>query len=243
MEKEQCGAAVVYFTAVCAAFGTLSYLVAVILSFFSVVRLTAFHHLFGFFLIFCSSLLHAFCIGTRENETVNSEKRAFYSRDARRAFRKTFLFLTAIYAFMLICLTLFDPSFGRTGFLSFKEWANMTPDIFWARVNFVPFKTVMRFVRAIGTSAVSVRAIVINLLGNLCVFMPLAFLAPAGIVRLRRFWAFFVSITAFVAFIELSQLILLTGMCDIDDLILNVGGACVFYALVKIPPIYNKIIP
>ena len=37
--------------------------------------------------------------------------------------------------------------------------------------------------------------------------------------------------------IELLQLLLLTGSSDIDDVILNVSGAMLFYALLRIPAV------
>ena len=44
-----------------------------------------------------------------------------------------------------------------------------------------------------------------------------------------------------VVIVEILQFILLTGSCDIDDVILNVLGACVAYKLFNIKIIKNVI--
>lgn len=54
---------------------------------------------------------------------------------------------------------------------------------------------------------------------------------------LRKFWLTALSVIIVVACIELAQLVLMVGTCDVDDLILNVLGASVGYGLYRLSAI------
>ena len=70
-------------------------------------------------------------------------------------------------------------------------------------------------------------------MGNLAAFAPFAFFLPVLFNKMRSFKNFLIAMIIIVLTAEISQMILLTGAADIDDLILNVLGATVAFGLLK----------
>lgn len=64
-----------------------------------------------------------------------------------------------------------------------------------------------------------------NLGGNVLLFAPFGVLLPARFQPLRRFWRFLAVFAGSVAAVEILQLLLRVGFCDVDDLLLNALGA------------------
>ena len=65
-----------------------------------------------------------------------------------------------------------------------------------------------------------------NFLGNILVFVPLGVFLPLLFQKQRSFLLFLLSVCAGVCLIELIQYVSQLGSLDVDDLILNVPGAC-----------------
>jgi len=63
----------------------------------------------------------------------------------------------------------------------------------------------------------------------------MGFFIPTLFKKIDNFKKFAVLIISIVIFVELTQLITKTGICDIDDVILNVGGALIMYMILQIP--------
>ena len=120
--------------------------------------------------------------------------------------------------------------------LLFWRTPNRGPAPYWDRVlemvNLVPFKTVRRYLRLLDSRAlVFIRLAVVNLFGNIFMFVPLGLLIPAAYPRTARWWKV-LSITAgVIAAVEITQMLTLLGTCDIDDLLLNLLGAAMGYIL------------
>ncbi len=70
------------------------------------------------------------------------------------------------------------------------------------------------------------RYALVNLLGNVAVFIPFGLFLPLLFQRERGFFLFLITTTLVICLIELAQLLTRRGALDIDDLILNVPGAC-----------------
>ena len=136
-----------------------------------------------------------------------------------------------LYLYLLLTFTLSDDYFYRSGI-------NMTREEYLAtRVNYLPFETVKLYIRAFLHGYVVVRLTVLNLIGNICAFMPFAFFLPR-LFRLQRKWYVFLpTVLLCVCAIEGMQFAFMVGSCDVDDLILNAGGAFLLYLLLLIPPI------
>ena len=99
-------------------------------------------------------------------------------------------------------------------------------------LNPVPFETVCRYVRLLGhPDSAYVWIAVVNLFGNILMFVPLGLLMPEAYPRTARWWKV-LSITAgVIAAVEVTQMLTLLGTCDVDDLLLNLLGAAMGYGL------------
>lgn len=101
-----------------------------------------------------------------------------------------------------------------------------------AGFNLQPFGTLRRYIWVLrhSQSQAQLRHAVVNLVGNVVMFVPLGLLLPALWQRLRRFWIFLLWLTAIILAVELLQLLSGLGSCDVDDLLLNVcGGSLGFF--------------
>ena len=82
--------------------------------------------------------------------------------------------------------------------------------------------------------AYQARHAVINLGGNVGMFIPLGFFLPAVFSRLQKFWKTILVTAVIVCAVEVLQLFSLLGNCDVDDLILNLIGAAMGYGIFAI---------
>jgi len=135
-----------------------------------------------------------------------------------------------VYLILVITLTLFDASWGRSG-IKIKSLHNVSKYI-----NLKPFKTIKSFLMVFDSYLYSTKDIMLNLFGNLSAFMPMSIFLPLIFKKQNKFYVFLFTMILFVGCIEGLQLATGSGRCDIDDLILNVGGAFILYLILKIPP-------
>ena len=133
-----------------------------------------------------------------------------------------------IYCFVLVYV-LFLSRGTRDGF-TFAEYMRRF-------TNFIPFKTIVEYVQRYidGYRNLSV----LNLLGNLALFVPMGALLPCVIRKLDRFWKVNLTVLGMVVMVEIVQGILRVGSVDIDDVLFNVVGAMIGYGLIRLPFIYN----
>lgn len=133
---------------------------------------------------------------------------------SRRKNRKYAIVLFIIYMFLL-CYFLFVSE--RLGKAADAEY----------RYNIVLFQEIKRFANNI--ELLGVKAVIINLAGNVIAFMPFGFLLPAVIkqkigVIMTTFLSF-----EFSLFVECLQLYMRVGCFDVDDLLLNTIGGFLGY--------------
>jgi len=103
------------------------------------------------------------------------------------------------------------------------------------KINLVPFRTVAEYVEMYKTNAASlVRHAVINLGGNVGVFIPLGIFLPALWDKLMQTKAMFICSSAIIAAVEIVQYFTLLGSLDIDDYILNMVGIFIGFLLYKL---------
>ena len=143
-----------------------------------------------------------------------------------------FLSLFILYIYFLITLVLFDGYFGRKGFsdLSYYDITQIKEHA-QNNLNHIPFKTIFHFF----SDETGNRAFVVNIIGNLAAFAPFGFFIPLLFRKVNNSLKLVLSVSLIVIVVELLQLILLTGSCDIDDVILNTLGAYIVYVILKIP--------
>ena len=92
-------------------------------------------------------------------------------------------------------------------------------------INLVPFRTIGRYIDRLYNSAGKLNhQAVINLGGNVIMFIPLGFLLPFVSDRAKKLKNCFVMTFVVILSVELLQLATLLGSFDIDDLLLNMIG-------------------
>ena len=103
-------------------------------------------------------------------------------------------------------------------------------------INTKLFDTVQRYIWVLKHSReeLQIRHAVINLAGNVVMFVPLGFLAPCIWVKLRKFGWHFLYMVLIIVSVEVLQLITLLGSCDVDDLLLNLVGTTIGFGAWKI---------
>ncbi|MBQ3262803.1 MAG: VanZ family protein [Oscillospiraceae bacterium] len=103
-------------------------------------------------------------------------------------------------------------------------------DTMLANLNLRPGAEICRFLR-VWSDPMYHRAAVVNLIGNVVMFIPLGFGLPWANAPLRRFWKTLLVSAGIIILVEITQLITLLGHCDVDDLILNLIGVSIGYTL------------
>ncbi len=101
-------------------------------------------------------------------------------------------------------------------------------------VNVTPFETIKGFWRALKENRINTDIALLNIFGNVALFVPFGFLLPVNALRLRALWkCAAVSLAAILA-AETIQLFFRVGSFDVDDVILNMIGVLIGYILYKI---------
>lgn len=158
----------------------------------------------------------------------------------RKLLRGLFYLFAILYLYLLLSFTLFDTTLGRNGdflYNNVKMDDRRAHYIKWF-VNLIPFRSIYEvYILGFVRGYVSAYYMLLNLLGNICAFMPLAFFLPLLLRSQRKWYVFVPTVLLSVVLIETLQFLFMVGSCDIDDLILNAGGAVAFYFLLRIPPI------
>lgn len=124
-------------------------------------------------------------------------------------------------------------------FLLFKRTPGNADGLYWEqlrqRVNLSPFLTLRTFYSAlIHGGLTQKRLAVINLVGNVIMFIPFGYLLPNLYHEFRPYLRFFIKSLALICLVELLQLFTLLGVMDVDDVILNMLGFSLGYCIHKI---------
>lgn len=75
---------------------------------------------------------------------------------------------------------------------------------------------------------------IVNLGGNVLMFLPLGFFPPRIWDKLQKLWKTLLLAAGIMVMIELAQVLTLRGNCDIDDLILNLVGTAIGYGIFRL---------
>ena len=133
----------------------------------------------------------------------------------------------ALYCAVMIYLLFFN---GRQNYfnLPFSDYVRRN-------TNFIPFQYIVGYFRNI-MSGENFHYAIVNLVGNVAVFIPLGALIPLVFKKLASFWKYILSAIIIPVVIESIQLVFMVGCFDVDDIILNVLGLLIgygIYALIK----------
>ncbi len=128
--------------------------------------------------------------------------------------------LTVLYICFIVYFLFFADRLGRVhGYHSY-------------RYNLVLFEEIRRFI--IYRDQVSVGAVLLNLFGNLIVFVPLGFLIPLWTKKTPGLFTMALYSLLFSLLIETIQLFSRVGVFDVDDLFLNTVGGIIGWLLYQI---------
>ena len=124
--------------------------------------------------------------------------------------------LLILYLAALLYATLFRGSSGYMKNAPLGEYIR-------AMTNLVPFASIATYVKALFNHRMNLSTPLLNLGGNLILFMPLPYFLQrlTGCTPKQQLFTTFLAILA----VEILQLLTRTGSFDIDDLILNMTGA------------------
>lgn len=100
-------------------------------------------------------------------------------------------------------------------------------------MNLEPLRTIRLFIRVLlyDSSEYNIRLAIVNLFGNIALFIPLGYFLPRLWVSLRKWWRTWLATLVIMTTVELTQHFTLRGTCDVDDLILNLLGAAIGYGI------------
>jgi len=108
-------------------------------------------------------------------------------------------------------------------------------------VNLIPFETINGFWRALRENRINTDIALFNIFGNIALFVPFGFLIPCLEKKLRALWKCAAVSFVVVLAVETLQFIFKVGSFDVDDIILNLIGVIIGYAVYKIAAaIYKK---
>ena len=132
-------------------------------------------------------------------------------------------FLFVVYTAILLWL-LFGRSSGWVEGLSYREQLRNN-------MNLVPFYTIGNYWRVVRRWELTPLFChcVINLAGNILLFIPIGSFLPRLWLPQRNFLVFLLTCTIAICLVEALQLVTLLGSLDIDDLILNLSGMVLGY--------------
>ena len=99
-------------------------------------------------------------------------------------------------------------------------------------VNVIPFHSIHQFIYIInhyGITSDLTRFAIINLVGNIIMFMPLGYFLVVIFHKQRNIFYFFMTCFLIIGSIEILQLLTMVGSFDVDDVILNMVGCLIGY--------------
>lgn len=148
-----------------------------------------------------------------------------------------FTFYSAI---MIYLLFFWRMTGGGLSFLNAPDYAASLSGKF----QLIPLKTILDYIRQFNTFSLEDPAFgpaLINIVGNIVMFVPLGVFLPVLFIKQRRFPIFLLTFVLIIVCVELIQAFTLLGSCDIDDLILNTAGGCIGYLLFNLAgSVYRK---
>ena len=134
--------------------------------------------------------------------------------------RELLLAATSTYCFMLTWL-LFEPQM-------FSGWS-FDPRVAFAQSNFVPFSQISEYI-LYGRERFNLDIVIVNLVGNVLMFVPLGILLPLAIKKLDSLKMIALVGLLLPITVEIIQL-LIGRSADIDDVILNFTGVMLGYLI------------
>ena len=150
----------------------------------------------------------------------------------RKTAKKVIVALFILYVLAMLFLLIIPNNYRShnvfAGGLNWEQWSAFVAGGF----NIVPLRGITEQIGFI-LAGENVARNVIYFFGNLIGFFPLGFFLPALFAKQHKFNHFIATGTLAIVCIELLQWVTMRGSFDIDDVILNVIGACLGFLLLQ----------
>ena len=153
----------------------------------------------------------------------------------RKTSKAPFLrFLFVLYCAVMLWL-LFGRNYGWVDGLNYEQMLRQN-------VNLTPLLTIRNYWSTMlhSTDQQKFQHCMINLVGNVVLFIPAGWLLPRLWCRFRNFFLFLITCVLAIFFIEALQLFTLLGSFDVDDIILNLSGMTLGYVIYMIGSAIRK---
>ena len=105
----------------------------------------------------------------------------------------------------------------------------------FSSVNISPLKTILLYYTAYERHTLPIKNIILNMIGNVMLFMPFGYFVYVLFKPMRSFQPYFFFFLFMIIGVEVVQYIWKVGSADIDDIILNMSGVLILYIVLKIP--------
>ena len=102
-------------------------------------------------------------------------------------------------------------------------------------VNISPLKTIFLYYNAYTRHTLPIKNIILNMVGNVMLFMPFGYFIYVLFKPMRSFLPYFFFFLLMITGVEVIQYLWKVGSADIDDIILNMSGILILYIVLKIP--------
>ena len=152
---------------------------------------------------------------------------------AEKNMRRVFFVFFVLYVAFVLNITLLDSFYGRSSHFILKSDKREIEEYVSSSVNLVPLKTVRLYMKGYASDRLKASDFALNIFGNLAAFMPFGLFLPLYFPKMRRAGGFLRGMLLIVFGIEGLQLLCMSGAFDVDDIILNVGGAFLFFGLTQ----------
>lgn len=150
---------------------------------------------------------------------------AYGARNVVKNKRRMFYILHSI-AFIIYLINLTYQLFFNPALRHVKAFSS---------VNISPLKTILLYYTAYERHTLPIKNIILNMIGNVMLFMPFGYFVYVLFKPMRSFQPYFFFFLFMIVGVEVIQYIWKVGSADIDDIILNMSGVLVLYIVLKIP--------
>ncbi len=144
----------------------------------------------------------------------------------KKAYRRIAVLLFVVYCLLLFKLLFFKATINFSDIVITGN-ENSSFDALLAASNFIPFYKIYYYLS--GSEPYLVGAL--NIVGNLLLFVPMGFFLPFLFKGIKSGKQLFFLVALMSLSVEVLQLFTTTGEFDIDDVLLNTGGAMIGYGL------------
>ena len=155
----------------------------------------------------------------------------------QRIMKRTYCLMFGLYLLLFLTFVFLDGYFDDDIRSAAEHKGGSLRDYIENSASFVPFESTRGLLYGYKMNWITPEKPFVNIVGNLLLCLPYAFFLPLFFRKQHNFFVFFLTVSGISCMVEATQLLTRRGICDIDDLIYNVVGACVVFGFLHIKPV------